>query len=230
MAALELRFAQAGLTPADRVTTPLFGPAAGLEWHHSLIEEVFDFLLEVGGGLTTAESRQQYSLHFSITFRIYLACALYASGVPNDKIMAILRWRSEEALTIYARMNDSERTNYVVASMTARIDSVSTAYLPQLDPDAVVAAVRASLATGELGRAAKQADDGELADEDGGDAGSSAEAAHTHRRRARSSRAGSARRRDRRRSLRRRRRWRRRCRHGWLRCYLIRLDVRYSWG
>ena len=40
-----------------------------------------------------------YSDH---SFRIYLACALYAAGCPPERIMAILRWKSEEALLIYA--------------------------------------------------------------------------------------------------------------------------------
>ena len=66
------------------------------------------------------------SLH---SFRIYLACALYAAGCPNDKICAILRWRSEDALLIYARMNDPERTSWVQQAMRQKVESTTTAHL-----------------------------------------------------------------------------------------------------
>ena len=40
------------------------------------------------------------------SFRIFLASALYAAGCPQERIMAMLRWKSAEALAIYARLND----------------------------------------------------------------------------------------------------------------------------
>ena len=58
--------------------------------------------------------------------------------------MAILRWKSEEALLIYARLNDSERTGWIVQSMTAVVDSTTAAHLPRLDADQWVAAMRTS--------------------------------------------------------------------------------------
>lgn len=74
------------------------------------------------------------------SWRIYLACALYAAGCPNDsdRIMAMLRWRSEEALLIYARLNlnDSERSDWVArGSMLQHVDSHAhvAAHLPHLD-------------------------------------------------------------------------------------------------
>ena len=69
-----------------------------MEWHHDLIDRLFKFLLRTACGLSEAEARG-YSVH---SFRIYLACALYAAGCPNDRIQAILRWKSEDALLIYA--------------------------------------------------------------------------------------------------------------------------------
>ena len=156
LAALERRAAQAGIGPDRRGVTPLFGPSVGVEWHHSELEAVFDFLLEHGCGLN-AEERHAYSLH---SFRIYLACALYAAGCPNDKICAILRWRSEDALLIYARMNDPERTDWVSAAMQQKVESTTTAHLPRLDPDDYIAALQQAIDDGELGRVAQQADVG----------------------------------------------------------------------
>ena len=152
----------AGIGPSQRATTPLFGPRAGVEWHHDSLEEVFEFLLEHGCGLD-AESRAAFSLH---SFRIYLACALYAAKCPNDKICAILRWRSEDALEIYARMNDPERTEWVSSAMQQKVDSVTTANLPRLDPDDYIAALHASVASGELSRVARQADAGTVDEEE----------------------------------------------------------------
>ena len=118
--------------------------------------------IESACGLVDKSARAAYSLH---SFRIYLACALYAAGCPNDRICAILRWRSEEALAIYARMNDPERTAWVAKAMSQKVDSTSAAHLPQIDPDDYVAALQAAIQTGELGRAARDADAGEV-DED----------------------------------------------------------------
>ena len=163
LAELERLALAAGCTGEQRAATPLFGPCVGEEWHHSAIEEIFDFLLEVGGGLRLLAERRQYSLH---SFRIHLACALYAAKCPNDRIMAILRWRSEEALAIYARMNDDERTSWVQQAMQVEVNSTVTAHLPRIDPDSVMAGLHDSIVSGDLGRAARDADDGTLVVDD----------------------------------------------------------------
>ena len=120
-------------------------------------------LLEHGCGLATVAQRRAYSLH---SFRISLACALYAAGCPNDRIMAILRWRSEESLAIYARMNDGERTGWVLSSMTQQIDSTVTAHLPRIDADDYIAHLQAAVVSGELGQAAADADAGTMEDDE----------------------------------------------------------------
>ena len=83
----------------------------------------------------TAEAAA-YSLH---SFRVYLASALYAAGCPNDRIQAILRWKSEEALLIYARLNDSERTGWVNKAQLADVDSTVAAFLPTVDGSVIAA-------------------------------------------------------------------------------------------
>lgn len=154
LAALELAAAATGLQAARRPDTPLFGPALGEEWYHSLLDRIFVLLLVCGAGLSPAAC-EAYSVH---SFRIYLACALYAANCPPERIMAILRWKSEEALLIYARMNDSERTGWILRSMDQVVDSTVAAHLPRIDPDEWVAALQDSLSTGALGRAAQDAD------------------------------------------------------------------------
>ena len=119
----------AALPEARRAQTPLFGPKVGVEWHHALLTKVFKFLLVFAAGVS-AEAAEGYSIH---SFRIYLACALYAAGCPNDRIQAILRWKSEEALLIYARLNDSERNDWISKAQAAAVDSTVAAHLPVVD-------------------------------------------------------------------------------------------------
>ena len=84
--------------------------------------------------------------------------ALYAAKCPPERIMAILRWKSEEALLIYARLNDEERTDWIHKSMGQLVDSSSAANLPRLDADEWVAAIQESLRSGTRGAAACDAD------------------------------------------------------------------------
>ena len=44
----------------------------------------------------------------------------------NDKICAILRWRSEDALLIYARMNDSRYADWLAKASQATVSSIRT--------------------------------------------------------------------------------------------------------
>jgi hypothetical protein len=77
---------------SSRIAAPstfLFGPAFGTAWYLSLIDTVFNFFLRCGAaGLSTKEAHK-YRMH---SWRIYLACALYAAGCSNDRIMTMLRW------------------------------------------------------------------------------------------------------------------------------------------
>jgi hypothetical protein len=154
LAALTTAALRAGLTAATAPLTPLFGPTLGVEWHHDLLDRLFVKALREGAGLTEAECAC-FSVH---SFRIYLACALYAAGCPPERIMAILRWKSEEALLIYARMNDIERTAWIITSMDQLVDSTTAANLPRLDADEWVAHLQTSIAAGALGKAARDAD------------------------------------------------------------------------
>jgi hypothetical protein len=154
LAALTAAALRAGLTAATAPLTPLFVPTLGVEWNHDLLDRLFVKALREGAGLTEAECAC-FSVH---SFRIYLACALYAAGCPPERIMAILRWKSEEALLIYARMNDIERTAWIISSMDQLVDSTTAANLPRLDADEWVAHLQTSIAAGALGKAARDAD------------------------------------------------------------------------
>ena len=130
--ALELA---ARVAPERRYVTPLFGPKPGVEWYHSALDAVFLFLLRVACNLSEEEAKK-FSVH---SFRIYLATALYAAGCPNDRIQAILRWKSVEALLIYARLNDAERSTWVAKAQQSVIDSRVSVHLPTVDAAAMAA-------------------------------------------------------------------------------------------
>ena len=68
----------------------------------------------------------------------------------------MLRWRSDAAIKIYARMNDSERAEWIQKAKTQRVDSTITAHLPRLDHDDWVAHMRTSIRSGDLGRAQRK--------------------------------------------------------------------------
>ena len=56
--------------------------------------------------------------------------------------MVILRWRRVDALLIYTRMNNPERAEWVLKSMSQNVDSTIAAHLPHLDADSWVAALQ----------------------------------------------------------------------------------------
>ena len=63
------------------------------------------------------------------SWRIYLACALLAAGASNGTIQAMLRWRSDEALKIYARINDSDYADLLAKASQAHVSSIRTTTL-----------------------------------------------------------------------------------------------------
>ena len=43
----------------------------------------------------------------------YSACALLAKGASQAQILSMLRWRSDEALRLYARLNDTSYATWL---------------------------------------------------------------------------------------------------------------------
>ena len=64
-----------------------------------------------------------HSVH---SFRIYLACALRDRGVPPATIKEMLRWRSDAALCVYARVNAALDSATRASAMGASVNSVRT--------------------------------------------------------------------------------------------------------
>ena len=117
MAAEELRRC---VPPDSRRTAPLFVRADGSPWRHKQLSSIFHSMLVV---LIGEDAAKNFSIH---SFRIYLACALLAAGASHGTICAMLRWRSDDALRIYARINDDRYADELERAACARVSSVRT--------------------------------------------------------------------------------------------------------
>jgi hypothetical protein len=67
------------------------------------------------------EIAKTLSMH---SWRIYLACALLAAGASTAQILSMLRWRSDEALRLYARLNDTTYATWLDSAGDATINSI----------------------------------------------------------------------------------------------------------
>ena len=149
LVALEL----AGRVPAtQRSLCPLFGPAPNIEFEHADLETGLSLMLTAGdgrhGGGLSAAAASDYSVH---SFRIHLACALLAAECPRFMIKRLLRWRGDDSLEAYARVNDSTWALWTDRARHAEVDSSITARLPHLDVNPEVEATFARVALRFLG-------------------------------------------------------------------------------
>ena len=112
-----------------RKTTPLFGPAPGEEFTHSQLDLALQLLL-IAGGCVTEEQLQNYSVH---SFRIFAACALLAAGAPRWLIKRMLRWRGDESLEIYARVNNEDWASWTRKMVNVAVDSSIASRLTYMD-------------------------------------------------------------------------------------------------
>ena len=75
-------------------------------------------------------SAKLYSWH---SFRSGSACMLLACNTKPSTIMAMLRWRSEESLRAYARLNPQECASLLDRAAQACVASVQTSNLPIIE-------------------------------------------------------------------------------------------------
>jgi hypothetical protein len=94
--------------------------------HSSLRQLLIDLLTSEYVGMS-AEEAARYTWH---SFRIYLACALLAAGADSGTIQCLLRWKTDAALKLYARMNAEVYQGWLSSAGTADVTSVRTTSLP----------------------------------------------------------------------------------------------------
>lgn len=74
--------------------------------------------------------RGNYSVH---SFRIYVACALLAAKAPRWLIKRMLRWRGDESLEIYARVNDDDWSAWIGRTIDVPVHSSMAARFSDMD-------------------------------------------------------------------------------------------------
>ena len=125
---LQLQLQRAAAVPlSQRASTPLFGPSPGAEFTHAQVELAFELMLIFGARIPIVDL-VMYSIH---SFRIFVVCAMLAADRSRATIKRALRWRGDESLDIYARLNDSEWAANVYATYTAEVNSSVAARLPR---------------------------------------------------------------------------------------------------
>ena len=112
--------------PIDkRLDTPLFVDFEGGPTRQGVVTDMFKKMLILALRSLGMDEQlaSRYSMH---SWRIYLACALLEAGASHATILAMLRWRSEDALKLYARMNDSKYADWLAKASQAEISNIRT--------------------------------------------------------------------------------------------------------
>ena len=66
-------------------------------------------------------------------FRIYAACALLAANCPRWMIKRLLRWRGDESLEVYARVNNAEWASWTSKLLNSTVESTIASRLTYMD-------------------------------------------------------------------------------------------------
>ena len=119
------------LSGADRRAHALFVDGFAKPLGQEALRSAFKARLAAAG--FSDEQVRVVSLH---SFRVYLACCLLDLHRSKDEIKALLRWKSDEALLIYARLNPDAYANLLAGVGAASVESMRSHNLPQaaIDP------------------------------------------------------------------------------------------------
>ena len=120
---------EANVPWAERATTPLFGPTPGEEFTHAQLDSALKLMLSEGASVPAAEL-SNYSVH---SFRIFAACALLAADAPRWLIQRMLRWRGDDSLELYARVNNDVWAEYSAKMVEVTVESQIASRLDYMD-------------------------------------------------------------------------------------------------
>ena len=79
----------------------------------------------------------------SLSLRIFAACALLAVGASRLLMMALCRWKCEASLDIYTRLKPEDYVHWVRRMAHAKVKSLTTRNIPEMDHDALARAINA---------------------------------------------------------------------------------------
>ena len=147
---MRMRADPAGAASTRRKEAPLVLSPAGRSWSKSELSKFFDGLVRL---VCTEERAKQLSVH---SFRVWLACALLAAGATPEQIMLMVRWSSEAARKLYARLAMTTQCSLQAGAVDASFDSIRAHTLldsptaTSADPDMLAAAEALRTASGLL--------------------------------------------------------------------------------
>ena len=101
-----------------RKEQPLVLSPAGRSWSKAELSKFFDGLVRL---VCSEERAKQLSVH---SFRVWLACALLAAGATPEQIMLMVRWSSEAARKLYARLAVTTQCSLQAGALDASFDSI----------------------------------------------------------------------------------------------------------
>ena len=101
----------------------------GEEFTHGQLDAALQLLLTCGAGVPESEL-ENYSVH---SFRIYAACALLAADCPRWMIKRLLRWRGDESLDVYARVNNEEWAMWTSKLIDSTVESTIASRLTYME-------------------------------------------------------------------------------------------------
>ena len=115
---MRMRADPTGTAAARRKDQPLVLSPAGRSWAKAELSKFFDGLLR---HVCSEERAKQLSIH---SFRVWLACALLAAGATPEQIMLMVRWSSEAARKLYARLAMTTQCSLQTSALHASFDSI----------------------------------------------------------------------------------------------------------
>ena len=115
---MRMRADPVGTAAARRKDQPLVLSPAGRSWAKAELSKFFDGLLR---HVCSEERAKQLSIH---SFRVWLACALLAAGATPEQIMLMVRWSSEAARKLYARLAMTTQCSLHTSALHASFDSI----------------------------------------------------------------------------------------------------------
>lgn len=126
---------------SHRVSTPLFPSSRGRPLTYATLDKTLKGLLTLD---MSPEEAARYSFH---SFRIFLACALLASGASREQIQSLCRWRGDSSVDIYARINPDDYVSLLNGALQADVSSIRATNLPTIDRTREVADLQEFLST-----------------------------------------------------------------------------------
>ena len=147
---MRMRADPVGSAKTRRKELPLVLSPAGRSWSKGELSKFFDGLIRL---VCSEERARQLSIH---SFRVWLACALLAAGATPEQIMLMVRWSSEAARKLYARLAMSTQCSLQAGALHASFDSIRAHTLLEsskatgVSADVQAAAEALRLATGLL--------------------------------------------------------------------------------